>query len=127
MGLPFSVEWRTQVYGVGGVDSQRLSLGNQENVSALRLPASNHPDCIPQVTGLVSPLLLGQCSLESPTGLGILRQQKETCTLPALGSVFRSVPIPGVGRSVHPQESWPLAQLPSCPGLRASLRLASGH
>ena len=127
MGLPFSVEWRTQVYGVGGVDSQRLSLGNQENVSAVRLPASNHPDCVPQETGLVSPLLLGWCSLESPTGLGILRQQKETCTLPTLGSVFRSVPIPGVGRSVHPQESWPLAQLPSCPGLRASLRLASGH
>lgn len=102
MGLPFSVEWRTQVYGVGGVDSQKLSLGNQENVSALRLPASNHPDCIPQVTGLVSPLLLGQCSLESPTGLGILRQQKETCTLPALGECVQVCPYPRCGQVCSP-------------------------
>ena len=41
MGLPFSVEWRTQVYGVGGVDSQRLSLGNQENVSPKKNIDSN--------------------------------------------------------------------------------------
>lgn len=107
MGLPFSVEWKTQVYGVGGLDSQRLNLGNRESASAVRLPASNYPDCVPQVTGLVSPLLLGWCSLESPTGLGILRQQKETCTLHSLGSLFRSVPIPGVGRSVHPQNPGP--------------------
>lgn len=43
MGLPFSVEWRTQVYGVGGVDSQRLSLGNERKCQCCKVACLKSP------------------------------------------------------------------------------------
>ena len=90
--------------------------------SCVGLPALNHRDLLPQLTGVLPPspparmVYLGSVC----NSLEILRQQKGTCKPGSLGSLSGSVCIPGVGRCGHPQESWPLARLPPCPAYHHS-------